>query len=85
MLEDRILAIAEQHRAQAVDEKRAAFSALPADHQTFARLVAQIFGRPAAVSIRFADGRRYDQGVFMTAQAFPDFDKRLAAELPCKL
>lgn len=72
----------------AIGEKRRAFERLKAEDEDAARFVsvlAKTFGKPAAIAIQFKDGSVYRSGTFKPAQAFPDFDKRLSAELPCKL
>lgn len=53
-----------------------AFAALAEPDRTFLRSVAETFGKPDAICIRFADGRRYDGGTFRSAQDYPDFQQR---------
>lgn len=50
-----------------------AFEALPDEHQAFLRDVADAFGKPVAIAIRFRGGERYDGGRFLAAQDYPDF------------
>lgn len=43
--------------------------------------VAEVFGKPAAIRIRFGDGTVYRGGHFTPAQDFRDFGKRLKCAL----
>lgn len=53
-----------------------AYERLAEPDRAFLRAVADVFGKPVAIAIRFADGRRYDGGKFRNAQDFDDFEQR---------
>lgn len=57
-------------------KKPDAFAALSEPDRVFLRAIADTFGKPDAICIRFSDGRRYDGGTFMSAQDYPDFRQR---------
>ena len=66
-------------QSRAMSAKADAFSKLrECDKQQamFLRAVADTFGKPDAIAIRFADGRRYDGGAFSNAQDYADFQRR---------
>lgn len=56
--------------------KRDAFERLHEPGRAFLLAVADTFGRPDAITIRFADGTRYDGGTFRNAQDYADFQQR---------
>ena len=70
------IAKAEALRERATRAKRDAFAALDEPDRTFLRSVAETFGKPDAITIRFADGGRYDGGTFRNAQDYADFEQR---------
>jgi hypothetical protein len=49
------------------------------DTAAFLREAAEMFGKPAAIAIRFRDGERYIGGKFYDAQDCADFEMRLEA------
>lgn len=70
------IAKAEALRERAASSKRDAFAALAEPDRTFLRSVAETFGKPDAICIRFADGSRYDGGTFRNAKDYDDFPQR---------
>lgn len=62
-------------------DKREAFELLAPQEKDFMRSVADCFGKPAAVSIRFKDGRQFKAGIFKPAQSFSDYHERCPAPL----
>lgn len=56
--------------------RQSAFERLGEPDRTFLRSVADLFGKPDAITIRFEDGGRYDGGKFMNAQDYADFEQR---------
>ena len=56
--------------------KRQAYERLAEPDRAFLRSVADLFGKPDAITIRFADGGRYDGGKFRNAQDYDDFEQR---------
>lgn len=53
-----------------------AFERLREPDRAFLRSVADTFGKPVAIAIRFRDGSRYDGGAFRNAQDYDDFEQR---------
>ena len=80
-IEARILAAAQASAKSGDNRKRAAFARLPESHQRLLRQIAEMFGRPVAVQIRYEDGQMYASGAFVSAMEFDDFRARLPKPL----
>jgi len=76
LITDDPIAKASALRERATRAKREAFAALADPDREFLRSVADVFGKPVAITIRFADGGRYDGGKFRNAQDYADFNRR---------